>query len=89
MRNAPLGWLIAGAVMGVIGFAYNLMAVGAIINGVDVRHTWVTLGVILCPWIVPLRNMWCILALNCILYAMLFGGLRFAWIKLRPRKISN
>jgi len=85
MGKIPLGWLITGAVIGAMGFAYNLITLGAIINGVDVGHGWVTLGAVLCPWFIPLRNIWCIFVLNCILYALLFCGLRFAWIRLSRR----
>jgi hypothetical protein len=81
MRKIPLAWSLTGAVIGAMGFAYNLITLGAIINGVDVGRGWVTLGAVLCPWFIPLRNFWCIFALNCILYALLFCGLRFAWIK--------
>jgi len=91
MRNIPLGWSITGAVIGVMGFAFNLITLSAIINGVYVGRGWLTLAAVLCPSsFIPLRNVGCIFALNCILYAMLFGGLRFVWIKLRrPREISN
>ena len=100
MRNIPLGWSITGAVIGVMGFAFNLITlsaiingvyVSAIINGVYVGRGWLTMAAVLCPSsFIPLRNVGCIFALNCILYAMLFGGLRFVWIKLRrPREISN
>jgi hypothetical protein len=86
MGKIPLGWSIMGTVMGAIGFAYNLILLGAIINGVDVGRRWVILGAVFCPRFIPLRNVWCVLALNCILYATLFGGLRFVWIKIRrPR----
>lgn len=85
MRQISLSWSIAGAVFGLLGFVYNLMILGAIINGAFVAHCWVTLGLVLCPWIVPFRNLWCILALNCTLYISLFAGLRFAWISL-PRR---
>jgi hypothetical protein len=89
MRNLPLGWSIAGAVVGILGFAYNLMTLGAIINGAYVGRVWITLGVVLCPWVVPVRNLWCILALNCILYAMLFAGLRIAWLRIHAKTIAN
>ena len=96
MRNIPLGWSITGAVIGVMGFAFNLFTLSAVINGVYVGRGWLTLAAVLCPsavlcpLFIPLRNVWCIFALNCILSAMLFGGLRFVWIKLRrPREISN
>jgi len=91
MRKMPLGWSITGAVIGATGFAYNLITLSAIINGVDVGRGWVTLAAILCPaavlcpWFIPLRSVWCIFALNCIFYALLFGGLRFAWIRLYRR----
>jgi hypothetical protein len=89
MRHVALVWSIFGAVFGALGLAYNLMTVGAIINGVEVGRAWITLGVVPCPWIVPLRNLWCILALNCILYALLFAGLRIVRIRLRFSAISN
>jgi hypothetical protein len=59
MRQLSRGWLISGAVFGGLGFAYNLMTLGAIINGVYVAHGWETLGIMLCPWLLPLRNFWC------------------------------
>ena len=91
MRNIPLWWSITGAVIGVMGFAFNLITLSAIINGVYVGRGWLTMAAVLClSSFIPLRNVGCIFALNCILYAMLFGGLRFVWIKLRrPREISN
>lgn len=82
MRKTLLGWSMTGAVVGAMGFAYNLITLGAIINGVAVSRGWVTLGAVLCPWFIPLRNVWGILALNCILYALLFRGVRFAWVRL-------
>jgi hypothetical protein len=89
MRNISLGWTITGAIVGALGWAYNLMTLGAIINGVDVGHGWITLGIFLCPWFVPLRNIWFILILNCMLDALLLAGLRFAWMRLQRREISN
>jgi hypothetical protein len=89
MRGVSLGWLIAGTVFGGMGFAYNLMVLAAIINGVLVSHEWVVLGVFLCPWVVPLRNLWCILALNCALYGSLFAGLRLMWNGAGNRTASN
>ena len=89
MRQVSLGWSMAGAIFGGLGFAYNLMTLGAIINGAFVGHGWVTLGMVLCPWLVPLRNLWCILALNCLLYALVFAGLRLAWIRFRRPPISD
>jgi hypothetical protein len=82
---------MTGAVIGVLGFAFNLLTLSAIINGAYVGRGWLTLAAVLCPCsFTPLRNIGGVLALNCILYAMLFGGLRFVWIKLRrPRVISN
>ncbi len=76
MGKIPLGWSITGMVIGAMGFAYNLITLGAIINGVDVGRGWVTLGAVLCPWFIPLRNLGFIFALNCILYALLFLGCR-------------
>ena len=49
MRSIPLGWAISGVIVGALGWAYNLMTLGAIINGVDVGHGWIT------PW---LDNPW-------------------------------
>jgi hypothetical protein len=89
MRNIPLGWTIAGAVVGALGWFYNLMTLGAIINGVYVGHGWITLGIVFCPWFVPVRNLWVVLVLNCILYASLFAGARIAWSLFHGKKISN
>jgi hypothetical protein len=90
MGKISLGWPISGAVIGAVGFAFDLFTLSAIMNGVDVGRGWVTLAAILCPWCLVLRNMWCILALNCILYALLFFGLRFSWVRLsRRQEISN
>ena len=84
-----LRWLIIGAVIGGIGFTYNLITLGAIINGVYVSRGWVTLGAVLCPWFIPLRSFWLILTLNCISYALLFCGLRFARVRISRRENSN
>jgi hypothetical protein len=91
MRNIPLGWSITGAVIGMMGFVFNLITLGAIINKVYVGRGWLTLAAVLCPSsFIPLRNVGGIFALNCIFYAVLFGGLRFVWIKLRrSRENSN
>jgi len=90
MRDIPLRWSIIGAVIGVMGFAFNLITLSAIINGAYVGRGWLTLAAVLCPSVfTPLRNVGCIFALNCILYAMLFGGLRFVWIKLRRHRENS
>lgn len=89
MRRVSLGWSITGAAFGLIGFVYNLMVLGAIINGVLVEHRWILLGIALCPWQIPLRSLWAILTLNCMLYALFFAGLRFAWARFRDRRGSK
>ena len=82
MRRISMSWSIAGFVFGGLGFAYNLMLLGVIINGALVAHGWLWLGILLCPWFIPFRNFWCVLTLNCFLYALVFVGSRLALIKL-------
>jgi hypothetical protein len=86
MGKVPLRWSIIGAVIGALGFAHNLFLLSAIINKADVRHWWLTLGLVLCPACsIPLRNVGLIFVLNCAVYALLFLGLRIAWVRLSGR----
>lgn len=86
MGKILVRWSIIGAVVGALGFAHYLFLFGALINKADVRHWWLILGVILFPaCLIPLRNIGLLLALNCAVYALLFLGLRIAWVGLYGR----
>lgn len=86
MGKILLTWSIIGAVVGALGFAHYLFLFSAIINKADVRHWWLILGVVLCPpSLIPLRNLALIFAFNCVVYALLFLGLRVAWGRLTGR----
>ena len=88
MGKVPLiSWSIIGAVIGALGFAHELFLLGAILNKADVRHWWLILGLVLCPACsIPLRNIGLIFVLNCAVYALLFLGLRVAWVRLSGRQ---
>ena len=83
MNKVTFKWPLIGAILGLLGCLPLLLEIGAIMNGVEVGHRWELVSTLLCPTALLVRGFWCLLGLNCVLYATVTTLLRFSWLTLR------
>ncbi len=82
MEVVTLWWPIAGAVVGLFGGLGLLLALGDLMNGIEVSRERELLIALVCPAVLMVRGFWRPVALNCVLYSLIVETVRFFWITL-------
>jgi hypothetical protein len=90
MRRVTLKWPLTGALFGAVGWLCLIKLLATALSQEEIRRGWKFVFIVLCPVaIAPGVGPWWLLALNCALYAIVFGGLGLIYSSLASSQISN